>query len=272
MNRVDKEELLLEYLYKNIENSKKNIKSLLTHGSVLVDNKVTTQYNYVLKKGQNININKYNKAKEIDIIYEDNDIIVVNKKEGVLTVNTDNNKEITIYNLVSNYVKSKGKNNKIFVIHRLDKDTSGVLMFAKSEKIKKLYQDNWNDLVVERQYIAIVNGITKDSGTIKSYLSENSNHYVYSSKNGKLAITHYKKIKSNGKYTWIYVNIETGRKNQIRVHMKELGFPIVGDTKYGHKDNNYKRLCLHANKLVVCNPVSHKEMVFIASVPEEFNL
>ncbi len=260
------------YDYLALTYSKKEIKSLLTHGSVLVDGKVVTKFDYILKDGQRVTINKYNKSSSIDIIYEDNDIIVVNKKAGILTVNTDTNKNVTLYNLVSEYVKKKSKSNKIFVIHRLDRDTSGVVMFAKSERVKKMYQDSWDDLVIERQYIAIVNGITKDSGTIKSYLTEDKNHYVHSSANGKLAITHYKKLKSSHKYTWLYINIDTGRKNQIRVHLKELGFPIVGDNKYGHKDSNFKRLCLHANKLVIINPINKKEMTFIASIPAEFKL
>lgn len=262
---------LLEFLYTNLTKfNKKDIKNLLTHGSILVDDKVITKYNYLLKVNQIVKINTYNKSKEIDIIYEDDNIIVVNKKDGILSVATDNSNEVTMHNLVSEYVKKKNKKNKIFVIHRLDKETSGVLMFAKSEKVKYLYQDNWDDLVIKREYIAIVNGKTKDSGTIKSYLSENKNHYVYSSKEGKLAITHYEKIKENNNYTWLLINIDTGRKNQIRVHMKELGNPIVGDLKYGKKDNKYKRLCLHASRLVLVNPITKKEMEFIANTPKDF--
>jgi len=270
---VKKEERLLEFLYNNIPKySKKEIKSFLAHGSILVDNKVVTQFDYVLKANQIIRINKYNKIKDINIIYEDNDIIVVDKKEGILTIATDKQDEITMYKLVSEYVKSKNKKNKIFIIHRLDKETSGVLMFAKSEKIKKLYQDNWDNLVLKREYIAIVNGKTQNSGTIKSYLKENNNYYVYSAKDGKLAITRYKKIKEDNKYTWLLVNIDTGRKNQIRVHMKDLGNPIVGDLKYGKKDSKYKRLCLHASKLVLINPITKKQTEYIAETPHEFNL
>ena len=143
-------------------------------------------------------------------------------------------------------------------------------MFAKNERIKHLYQDNWDELIIKREYLAIVNGKTKNSGTIKSYLIETKNHYVYSSNNGKLAITHYKKIKETNNYTYLSVIIDTGRKNQIRVHMKDLGNPIVGDTKYGKKDNHFKRLCLHAYKLVIVNPISKKEMEFVADIPKEF--
>lgn len=265
---VKEETELLQFLYNNVKNYfKKDIKNFLVHESILVNNVVRTKYNYLLKENDVVIINIYNKSKEIDILYEDNDIIVVNKKEGILTVSNENNLEVTMYNLVSNYVKSKNKKNKIFIVHRLDKETSGVLLFAKNEKIKYLYQDNWDSLVKRREYIAIVNGKTKNSGTITSYLTENKNHYVYSSSEGKLAITHYKKIKENDKYTWLLVNIDTGRKNQIRVHLKELGNPIVGDTKYGKKDNKYKRLCLHAYKLVIVNPISKKEMAFNSKAP-----
>jgi len=265
---VDKEIKLLDYLYEKI--NKKEAKKYLKYESVLVNDKIITKYDYLLKPNDIVKINIYNKSKNIDIIYEDNDIIVVNKKEGILTV-SNGKEEITTYNLVSEYVKSKNKSNKIFIVHRLDKETSGVLLFAKNEKVKYLYQDNWDELVLKREYIAIVNGKTKNSGTIKSYLKENKNHFVYSANDGKLAITHYKKIKENNKYTWLLVNIDTGRKNQIRVHMKDLNHPIVGDLKYGYKDTNYKRLCLHASCLVVINPINKKEMEFKASIPVEFN-
>lgn len=262
---------LLEFLYLNINDlSKKDIKKLLYHSSISVNDKVITKYNYLLKVNDIVRINIYNKDKEIDIIYEDNNIIVVNKKNGILSVSNENNEDITMYNLVSNYIKKKKKNSKIFIIHRLDKETSGVLMFAKSEKIKKIYQDNWDSLVIKREYLAIVNGKIKDSGTIKSYLSEDKNHFVHSAKNGKLAITHFKKYKENDKYSWIEVNIDTGRKNQIRVHMKELGNPIVGDLKYGYKDNKYKRLCLHASKLIIKNPINNEIMEFKATIDKIF--
>lgn len=268
---IKNQEELLQFLYNNIKQySKKEIKNFLVHESIFVNDKVITKYNFVLKPGYIVKVNIYNKSKNIDIIYEDNNIIVVNKQNGILTVANEKDNELTMYKLVSDYVKSKGKKNKIFVVHRLDKETSGVLMFAKNERIKYLYQDNWDNLVIKREYVAIVSGKTKNSGTIKSYLKENKNHYVYSDKDGKLAITHYKKIKENDNYTWLLINIDTGRKNQIRVHMKELGNPIVGDIKYGKKDSKYKRLCLHASKLIVTNPINKKEMEFIACNPKEF--
>ena len=174
-----------------------------------------------------------------------------------------------MYHYVLEYLKKKKQ--KVFIIHRLDKDTSGIVMFAKNEKIKKLYQDNWNNLVIKRGYIAVVCGKTKDNDTIKSYLKENSNMMVYSAKDGKLAITHYEKIKSNNKYSMLQIYIDTGRKNQIRVHMKENGTPIIGDKKYGCKDNSLKRLGLHSNILIVKNPINNKILKFSSNYPKEFD-
>ena len=235
-----KEERLIDYLKQF-----KNYKTLLKNGSVLVNNKIITKYDYILKLNDEVTINKYNKAKDFKIIYEDNNIIVVDKPYNLLTIS--NGKEISLYNLVSEYVKKINKKNKIFIVHRLDKDTSGLVVFAKNIKTKNYLQDNWNK--VERRYKAIVSGITKDSAILKNYLKENKNHYVYVSKTGDLAITEYKKIKDINNNSLLDINIKTGKKNQIRVQLSNIGHPILGDRKYGI--NNYKRLCLHAYKLVL---------------------
>jgi len=264
---------LLDFLYENVkEYNKKDIKTFLKYGSILVNNKVITKYNYQLKDNDVITINKYNKDKNIDIIYEDKDLIVVNKESGILVVDNETNKNKTLYNLVSEYVKTKNKNNKIFIVHRLDQDTSGIVVFAKNENIKKLLQDNWNDIVLTRKYIAIVEGNINNEGIIKNYLEENKNHYVYVSKNGKLAITEYKKIKSNNKYSWVDINLKTGRKNQIRVHFKSINHPVVGDIKYGNKSDEFKRLCLHAYELSLINPINNKKMVFNSPIPKSFKI
>ena len=275
---VKEDSELLNYLYIIMKDiSKKKIKSLLKYKNIIVNNKEVTKFDYKLKKGDLIYIKEYKGHKvennNIDIIYEDKDIIVVNKKSGLLTIATDKEKEITLYRYVSDYVKMINKKNNIYIIHRLDKDTSGIVMFAKNEKIKKLYQDNWNDLVMVRSYIAIVEGnLEKKEDTIKSYLKENKNNLVYSTKdkNGKIAITNYKVLKENSEYSMLQVIIETGRKNQIRVHMKDIKHPIIGDKKYGSKNNSINRLGLHANKLVVINPLTKKEMVFETNIPRKF--
>lgn len=213
--------------------------------------------------------------KKLDIIYEDKDIIVVNKEHHLLTVSNEKEKEHTLYHEVSDYLKKKNPKNKVFIIHRLDKDTSGVILFAKNQNIKRLYQDNWNTLVKKRGYIAIVEGLVKEKkGTIKSYLVENSTQLVYTTKDtklGKLAITNYEVIQNNKEYSLVNIEIITGRKNQIRVHMKEFGHPIIGDKKYDSRKNPIRRLGLHANILIIENPITKKDMEFKAKIPKQFN-
>lgn len=215
------------------------------------------------------------KKDRIKIIYEDKNIIVVDKPTNMLTVATTKERENTLYHKTMNYLKQKNKNNKLFIVHRLDKDTSGVILFAKNEKIKNYFQDNWDDVAISRKYMAVCEGIfERDEDTIKSYLIENKNNFISHStlnkKDGKLAITSYHLLKISGKYNLIDIEIQTGRKNQIRVHMKENNTPIVGDKKYGSKLNPIHRMCLHAYELVVS--YNNQEMVFTSKYPECFNL
>jgi len=212
------------------------------------------------------------KKDRIKIIYEDKYILVVDKPTNILSVSTENEKERTMFHLVYNYIKSKNKNNKIFIVHRLDKDTSGLMIFAKSEIVKQKLQDNW-DKLVERYYIAIVYGdVLEKEKTIKSYIAETKTLLSYSTtkEKGKLAITKYEKIKSNKKYTMLNINILTGRKNQIRLHMKEMGHIIVGDKKYGAKTNPINRLCLHANRLIFKHPITNKIIELSSDYPKQF--
>lgn len=207
--------------------------------------------------------------KKLDIIYEDKEILVVNKPAKMLTI-SDGTSTSTLYSMARNYVKKKHKSNKIFIVHRLDKDTSGVVLFAKTEKIKKMLQDNWNDLA-SREYIAILEGNLKEnSGVIKNYLLEDRTHRVYISKNkkGAYAETHYELINRTKNTTTVRVLIKTGKKNQIRVAFASLNHPIIGDKKYGSKTNPIKRLGLHAYKLEV--KVNNKPYEFIAKLPVEF--
>ena len=212
------------------------------------------------------------KKNKLDIVYEDKSIIVVNKPSHLLTISTDNEKEKTLFHKVLMYEKRKNKNNKVFIVHRLDKDTSGLVVFAKDEKIKYKLQNNW-DKEAKRGYVAIVHGKTKDKETLKSYLAETKTLMVYSTdeKNGKLAITEYEKIKENKKFTLLKIKIKTGRKNQIRVQLSDNNNPIIGDKKYGKdKFDPLRRLCLHANYLEIVHPVTNKKMVFETEIPKEF--
>lgn len=212
-------------------------------------------------------------SERLDIIYEDKDIIVVNKPAGLLTVSTDKEKEKTLFHKVYTYIKKKNKNNKIFIVHRLDKDTSGLVLFAKNESLKIKFQNDWDSLAKERKYIAIVHGnVEKDHNEVISWLKETKTLITYSSNkfgDGKKAITNYRVVAKTTKYTLVDIVIKTGRKNQIRVHMKDEGYPIVGDTKYGIKDG-FKRMYLHAYKLTICHPITNKILTFETDVPNEF--
>lgn len=254
---------LLDFLFEIYPNySKKTIKKLLTSGRVLVNNKIRTKYDYLLNQDYITIFERVIEYKNIkmEIIYEDNGLIVVNKPSKLLSVSDDTD-SITAFRLVSDYVKIKNKNLKIYVVHRLDRDTSGLLMFSKSKKIKEYMQENWDELVLKRGYLALLEGILdKISGRVTSYLKETKTHYVYStSRDGKKAITDYSLVKTVGSNSLVQIYIKTGRKNQIRVHMKDIGHPIVGDKKYGSGKGKF---CLCANELEFIHPV-HKKTILL---------
>lgn len=210
------------------------------------------------------------KKEKLDIIYEDKYLIAVNKKSGLLTIATQNEQENTLYYKVSEYVKKQHKKNKIFIIHRLDKDTSGIILFAKDLKTKNELQNNWDKVI--RKYYALVEGkIGKKHDILKSYLMETKTLMTYSTKDktkGKLAITEYDLIKQNNQYSLLDINLLTGRKNQIRVQLSDIGYPIVGDKKYNSKKNPLRRLCLHAYKLEFMHPKTNKKIVLETDLPK----
>ena len=252
---VKKDGELLDYLYNNIDMPKKRIKQYLTHGSIYVNNNRVKQFNYKVVAGMNIMIDTDNKNKSqlpFNILFEDDNILVVNKPSGLLTIATSKERDRTLYHIVREYIVSKDRNARIFIVHRLDKDTSGIVIFAKNEKIKNQLQENWNEYVKLREYVAVVHGhLKKEEDKIVQYLLETKTNLVYPSrdKSGREAITNYKVIKENEEYSLVSINIETGRKNQIRVAFKTLGNPIVGDKKYSDIKDKENRLYLHANRL-----------------------
>lgn len=269
---------LLDYLVNHLDMSRKKIKSYLTHGSIYINNTKVTKYDYSLIKGMEIMIDTNQKSKKtlpFEVLYEDTDIIVVNKPSGLLTIATLKEKEKTLYHYVSEYLKEKDKKARVFIVHRLDKDTSGIVLFAKNEKMKDTLQKNWNEYVSIREYTAVVVGnLKKKSARLVNRLLETKTNLVYITKKleGKEAITNYEVIKENKNYSMLKINIETGRKNQIRVQLASLGNFIVGDNKYGEKEKNkdVSRLYLHANKLKLFYPRIKKEITFETKVPNEF--
>lgn len=209
------------------------------------------------------------KKEKLNIIYEDKHLIVVNKKSNLLTI-ADHNQQVNLYSQVYDYLKQKHKSNKVFIVHRLDKDTSGLIVFAKSEEVKKQLQDNWEQ--TKRYYYAIVHGkVDKIKDTLNSYLAETKTFLVYeTSKNkGKLAITNYELLKYNNKYSLLKIDIKTGRKNQIRVQLNNINHPILGDKKYGIKDN-FKRLYLHAYYLEFIHPITSELIQLEIPYPVDF--
>ena len=208
------------------------------------------------------------------IVYEDAYLIVVEKREGLLSIATNREKERTAYYILKDYVQRSGRQHRIFIVHRLDKDTSGLMVFAKDEQTKRNLQDHWQEIVTDRRYVAVVSGeVEKNNGTITSWLKDNKVYVTYSSlsnNGGDKAITHYTVIRRANGYSLVELELETGRKNQIRVHMKDLGHPVVGDTKYGNGDDPLRRLALHAFKLWFYHPVTGELMKFETPYPSSF--
>ncbi len=251
---------------------KNTIKTLLKYKNVYVDGQVQTHYAFLLEEGQNVEIHKTQQELPFPIIYEDKEIIVIDKPCGLLSEETNIQKEKTAYFIVKNYLQKK--NESIYLVHRLDQYTSGILMFVKNKKLYQTLTHQWNECVKERGYITIVEGKMKQKkGIIQNYLTESKsqNVYITSKTKGKLAITHYKEIKVNKKYTMLQIHLETGRKNQIRVHLSSLHHPIVGDKKYGAISNPIKRLALHHHHFSFVHPLTYKNYQFHCSTPEEFN-
>lgn len=205
--------------------------------------------------------------KKLDIIYEDKYLIIINKPSGILTISRDNRNDKNLYDEVKEYVKKQNPKNKIFIVHRLDKDTSGLIIFAKNEKAKSILQTNWTK--VKRYYYAVVNGIVKENNHLENYLLETKTHDVIITKDKKkgiLAITNFEVMEYNKKYTLLNIEIKTGRKNQIRVQLANIKHPIVGDKKYGNKER--MPLCLQAYRLEFLHPITNKNIEIEIKLPK----
>lgn len=270
-----KEDTLLNSIYNFKKDlSKKTIKNYIKNKMIKVNNKIISNSSTIIKENATVEIsyNKQNTNFNLDILYEDEYLIAINKPNGLLSISNNTEKNITAYRMVSDYVKEK-EHKFIFVVHRLDEETSGILLFSKNQKIRDKMQENWNTITKKRGYIALIDGFINKKGTFKSYLKEDHNQFVHSTKSqdGKLAITNYELLKTYNNISLVQVFIETGRRNQIRVHFKENKTPIIGDKKYGSKNNIIKRLCLHANILEFIHPVTKKTIHIETDLPEEFN-
>jgi len=276
---VDAQDTLLPFLLKCFGGKSRNYaKGILKRGQVMVDGRVCTSFDRRLSPGQKVDIITEATVGipklAFPVLYEDDDIIVINKPAGMLAVATEKVREETAYHHVNEYVKMRSKFGRVFIVHRLDRETSGVMLFSKNEELKEALQENWDELITKREYIAVVEGVPeKRADTIISWLKQTKTLIVYSSNrqgDGKRAVTSYKTIKSSDNFALLDVSLDTGRKNQIRVHMKDIGHPIAGDKKYGSVTNPLGRLGLHASVLEVKHPFTEKVMRFEAPMPGTF--
>lgn len=292
--RVEQDCLLMDFLQAKMGGmAKASIKQLLSQRRVTVNNAIQTRHDTPIRRGEIVVIasgrgNVELRHPKLRIVYEDDALIVVEKKNGLLTVPVKaDSKETTVFSILKEYVRKQSHRNTVHVVHRLDRETSGLLVFAKSPELQEYMRTYWRQLVTKRSYVALVEGkLEKNEGKITSWLTEDSRTALVSSSpvdnGGQLAITNYKVLKESAlqtdeadlktEYSLVELNLETGRTNQIRVHMASMGHPVVGDRKYGHGNESspIDRLCLHARTLEFIHPMTEKKVRFEAPMPKEF--
>lgn len=283
-NRSEAEKGLMDFIGEVMPDAKRNdVKRWLKYGHVRVNGSVVSAFDFPVTPGAEVEINFTRPFvtfhhHRMELVYEDDDIIVVNKGYGLLSVGTGapaNGKtgkpQETAYNILKDYVKARNPLNKIFVVHRLDRHTSGLMMFAKSVEMQEAMQHNWNNMVLSRKYVALVEGVVEQNeGEMRSYLEENDVFKVYSGAEGgggKLAVTRFKVLRRYKTASLVEFELDTGRKNQIRVHAADMGHPIVGDVKYGGHTSRLHRLALHAQTLRFAHPRTRRDMHFVSDLP-----
>lgn len=276
--KVDSPMRLLDWLLANLNRSRSKIKATLAGHGIRVNGKVVTQYDFPLLPGMRVDVSKSQNVKElrnryVSLVYEDRYIVVVNKKAGILSMPAGHS-SLNVKSVLDDYFLQCHQHCKAHVVHRLDRDTSGLMIYAKDKQTELALESDWHNIVYDRRYIAVLSGVlSQDSGTIENWLKDNKAYFTYSStvdNGGKLAISHFRVIKRNEFYSLVEFRLETGRKNQIRVHAADIGHPVCGDVKYGNGDDPIGRLCLHAYKLCFYHPVTHKPMEFSTDIPGSF--
>ena len=274
----DKEMPLLEYLLATLPGSKNKIKDILHGRGIKVNGKIVTQYDYPLVPGTRISVslskkNDTFKSRFVDIVYEDQWIVVIDKKPGILSMAAGHS-TLNVKTVLDDYFKRSRQRCTAHVVHRLDRDTSGLMIYAKSKDIEQELERDWHGRVFDRRYVAVVSGeMEEDSGTIANWLKDNKAYVTYSSpvdNGGKYAVTHFLTLDRTTDHSLVEFKLETGRKNQIRVHTSDMGHPICGDVKYGNGDDPLHRLCLHAYVLCFYHPVTGRPMEFSTPIPPLF--
>lgn len=270
---------LTEFIAKQFSGMSRNkIKDILKGHGVSVDRKLVTQWDYPLTPGMTVRISKHRRSTELNnkwvkIIYEDKDIIVIEKSIGILSM-AATAKQFCVKTVLDEYFQKRHFKCHAHVVHRLDRDTSGLMVYAKSIEAAQILERDWKGRVYDRRYVAVLSGkMEREGGTVESWLKDNKACITYSSptdNGGKLAITHYHTLKATDSYSLVEMRLETGRKNQIRVHMQDLGHPVVGDVKYGVAGSPLGRLCLHAFRLYLYHPITGERMQFETPIPTNF--
>ena len=274
--------LLLPFLLQNLpEKGRNKVKALLTHRQVAVDDQVITRHDHALLPGQSVSIRAasgFAKAMSsmegVRILYEDTDIVVIDKPPGLLSIASEEERERTAYHVLTEHVRVRDAAARIFIVHRLDRNTSGVMLFAKRYEVQQALQLDWRETVLERSYVAVVEGLVNPpEGTLRSWLKETKTQTMYVSPipgDGQEAITHYQVLKAGRDFSLLKIWLETGRKNQIRVQLQSIGHSVVGDKRYGAAKNTLGRLGLHARVLSFRHPVTHQVLRFETDIPPAF--
>ena len=269
---------LLEYLINNVSESRSKLKATLQGRGIAVNGRMVTQFDYQLKAGDKIIISRHKKQNQfksryVKIVYEDRWLVVVEKNIGILSMAAGHS-SLNVKSVLDDYFLKSRQKCRAHVVHRLDRDTSGLMVYAKDIETEQILEHNWHQIVYDRRYVAVVSGeMEQNNGTIANWLKDNKAYITYSSptdNGGKYAVTHFQVLNRTTEHSLVEYKLETGRKNQIRVHSADMGHPVCGDMKYGNGDDPLHRLCLHAYMLCFIHPVTGEPMEFSTPIPTAF--
>lgn len=275
---VKGETTLLEWLIANVKESKTKVKATLKNSGVKVNGKFRTQFDFPLHDGDKVSVSKSKKnntfhSKFIKLVYEDQYLVVIEKNVGILSMAAGHS-TLNVKTVLDDYFRRTRQHCTAHVVHRLDRDTSGLMIYAKDMQTEQILEHDWHNIVYDRRYVAVVSGeMEDDEGTIANWLKDNRAYITYSSpvdNGGKYAVTHFRVLDRTASHSLVEYRLETGRKNQIRVHSADMGHPVCGDVKYGNGDNPIGRLCLHAYILCFYHPINHRRMEFETEIPSSF--
>ena len=276
---VDKDIDLMSFIIEKMHGISRNkAKSILTGQGVKINNQIVTRFDHALRKGDKVAISKHKRSQElknrfVKVVYEDRWLFVVEKETGILSMGNSSN-TFSVKTVLDEYLSRKKQKCTSHLVHRLDRDTSGLMIYAKTQEVQQIFEEDWHNLVTDRRYISVVSGeMETKSGSIESWLKDNKAFVTYSSpedNGGKYALTHYKTVKTGKEYSLVELKLETGRKNQIRVHMKDIGHPVVGDVKYGREGSPIGRLALHAFRINFTHPMTKETLTFETPYPKSF--